>query len=64
MVAALDGVLRIAEMFFYLDLQPGLEDLLGEFRTQTIRADQAFAIGTSLIDELLRECPIRRLERQ
>ena len=61
MVAALGGVLRIAEMFFHLDLQPGLEDLLGEVAPQPARADKVLAVGASLVDELLRERPIRPL---
>ncbi len=48
-------------MFFHRDLEAGLEDLLGEIRKQAARPDQAAPIGLGLLDELLRERPIRPL---
>jgi hypothetical protein len=60
-VAAVSGVLRVTEMLFHLDFEAGLEDLLGQIAQQTARAHQAAAIGTGLLDELLRERPIRAL---
>ena len=51
--AALRGVLRIAEMLFHLDLQPGLKDLLGQNCKQPIRTNEVPTVISRLIDELL-----------
>ena len=53
-VAALNGLLLIADMVLHLALQTGLEDLLHEIGGQTTRADQVAPIGPRLINELLR----------
>ena len=54
-VAAGRVVLGVAEMLIHLDLQPGLEDLLGEITQQPSRADQIDAFGACSCDELLRD---------
>src|SRR5215204_7508784 len=46
MVAALDGVLRVAEMLIHLDLQAGLEDLLRQPGQQPARTDEIDPVGT------------------
>ena len=46
---------RVAQMFIHLDLQPGLEDLLGEITQQPSRADQIDPVGAGSCDELLRD---------
>lgn len=48
-------MLRIAEMLIHLDLQAGLEDLLGEITQQASRADQIDAFRTGPGDDLLRD---------
>ena len=48
-------MLRVAEMLIHLDLQAGLEDLLGEITQQTSRADQIDPVGAGSRDELLRD---------
>ena len=53
-VAAGRVVLGVAEMLIHLDLQAGLEDLLGEITQQPSRADQIDALRASPRDELLR----------
>ncbi len=42
-------------MLIHLDFQPGLEDLLRQAGQQPARADKIDAVGTGLLDELLRE---------
>ena len=42
-------------MLIHLDLQAGLEDLLGEITQQPCRSDQVDALRTSPRDELLRD---------
>ena len=60
-VAALDGVLRIADVFLHLDFETRLEHLLREIRKQPARPDQAPPVSLGLLHELLRERPIRPL---
>ncbi len=54
-IAAGRVVLRIADVFFHLDLQTGLEDLLGQIAQQSTRSDEVLAVGACLFDELLGE---------
>jgi len=54
-VAALRGVLWVAEVLFHLDLETRFEDLLGELRQQASGADEVLAVGAGLVDELLSE---------
>ena len=48
-------------MLFHLDLQPGLEHLLGQIRQQPARANEIYPVGAGLLDELLGQRPIRSL---
>jgi hypothetical protein len=65
MVAALGGMLRAAEMFFHLDLQTRLEDLLGQLRQQPARADKTFAVRKRpirpLLARVIRQCRHRHI---
>ena len=54
-VTALRRVLRIAEVLFHLDLEPGLEDLLGELTQQPTRPDQVDTLVAGLGHEPLRD---------
>src|SRR4051812_40705084 len=54
-ITALDGMLLIAEMTVHLALQAGLKDALREVPEKPARARQFDSLGTSSIDELLRE---------
>jgi hypothetical protein len=51
-VAALGGVLVIAEILRHLDLQAGLEHPLRQARQQPIRADQIQPFPSSLLDQM------------
>jgi hypothetical protein len=50
-VAALGGVLRVAEMLIHLELQPGLGDLLRQAGQQLARTDEINPVGTRLLDD-------------
>lgn len=58
-VAALDRMLRVAEMFFHLDLQAGLEDLLRQASQQPARADKIDPLRSCLLHQLLSDRPLR-----
>ncbi len=54
-ITALRSVFLIAKMFVHLDLETGLEHLLGELTQQSIRADQIDPFRLGLCSELLRD---------
>jgi hypothetical protein len=58
MVAALHGVLDIADVLVHLHLQPGLGYLLGQPRQQPARADHTDTFSTRLLHELLGDRPL------
>jgi hypothetical protein len=60
-VAALGGVLRMADVLVHLDLQAGLEHLLRETGQQTARPDKTDPVGTCLRHQLISQQPIRPL---
>lgn len=61
MVSALSGVFRIAEMFFHLDFEAGLEDLLGEISEEPVGAYEIGPVGSRLINELRGQRLVRPL---
>jgi len=47
-------------MIFHLDLEPGLENLLGQLTQQAVRANQVDPVGSGLLDGLLSNRRINR----
>jgi hypothetical protein len=58
-VTALDRMLRVAEMFFHLDLQASLEDLLRQAGQQPARTDKIDPVHSCLLNQLLSDRPLR-----
>ena len=54
-------MLLIAEMLIHLDLETGLEDLLGEIGQQPVGADEVLALSACSVDELFGQRLIRPL---
>ncbi|MFT6292810.1 MAG: hypothetical protein ACJAR2_003430 [Ilumatobacter sp.] len=54
-VASLNGVFFVAEVFFHLDFQTGLNDLLGQLAQQPARANEAHPFCACLLNELHRD---------
>jgi hypothetical protein len=61
MIATSRRVLLVAKVVIHLDLEPGLEHLLGQAGQQPARTDEIDPVSTRPVNQLLGQRPVRPL---